>query len=467
MKLTKKQTAALDALEDDETNELVFGGGAGGAKSVLGCYWGTKMCMKYPGCRGVIGRGVLKTLKETTLNTLWWVFKQQGLVQNVHYKYNEQMGKITFTNTSEILLKDLKQYPKDIDFDELGSLEITWAFVDECNQLVKKAWDVLKSRLRFRLNDYCNRCGSQHVVETLEVDENGLKKVWVCDKGHKTSGLIPKILGTCNPAKNWVYSYFYGPNKTGDLPGNRKFIQSLLGDNRYISRHYKENLLSLDENGKQRLLYGNWEYDDDPAALCSYDAICDLFHNDHIQADGNSYISADLAMQGRDRFVGGLWDGLICDIRIDKKKATGKEIEEDLRKLINFGNVPRSHVVVDSDGLGNYLESYLTGVKEFHANATANNSIEYASIKSECGFKLAELINKRLIKIICTDEQREKIIEDVGVLKRAFVDGDNKRKSIINKDLMKETLARSPDYLDMLIMRMMFEVTVEVYGYAV
>ena len=46
MKLTKKQTLALDILEDDHTKELAFGGGAGGGKSALGCYWITKSCLK-------------------------------------------------------------------------------------------------------------------------------------------------------------------------------------------------------------------------------------------------------------------------------------------------------------------------------------------------------------------------------------------------------------------------------------
>ena len=79
MDLTHKQTAALDILEDNETVELLFGGGAGGAKSVLGCYWLLKSSLKYPGTRWVLGRAVLKTLKETTLNTFWWVCNHQVL----------------------------------------------------------------------------------------------------------------------------------------------------------------------------------------------------------------------------------------------------------------------------------------------------------------------------------------------------------------------------------------------------
>ena len=65
MELTIKQTIALDYLQDNKTTELIFGGGAGGGKSVLGAYWVLKMCLKYPFTRWVIGRNSLKTLKET------------------------------------------------------------------------------------------------------------------------------------------------------------------------------------------------------------------------------------------------------------------------------------------------------------------------------------------------------------------------------------------------------------------
>src|SRR5690606_23018049 len=217
MKLTIKQTRALDALESPDINEVIFGGGAGGAKSVLGCYWLAKCCLKFPGTRWVMGRAVLKTLKGSTLNSFFWVMGHQGLKSGEHFRFNAQSNVIHFPNGSEILLKDLYSYPSDPNFDELGSLEITGAFVDECNQIDKKAWNILKSRIRYRLDEY---------------------------------GLMPKILGTCNPAKNWVYSDFFQPKQREELPADKQFIQALLSDNPFISKHYKDNLLSLDKISK-------------------------------------------------------------------------------------------------------------------------------------------------------------------------------------------------------------------------
>ena len=370
----------------------------------------------------MIGRNSLKTLKETTLNSFYAVCNEQGVKQGVHYVYNDNKSSIKFKNGSEILLKDLGYYPSDPDFDELGSLEITGAFVDECNQIVHKGWQVLKSRIRYNLDKY---------------------------------GLVPKILGTCNPSKNWVFNEFYLPHSKDTMPSGKAFIQSLLDDNPFISKHYKDNLLTLDKASMERLLYGNWNYDNDPSDLCEFDAILDVFTNDHVKPTGTRYISADLAMQGRDKFVMGVWDGNICDVALVREKSTGLQIQQDLQQAMIKNSVGRSNTVADSDGMGSYLVSYLRGIKEFHGNGKAVDA-EFINIKSECAYKLAELINKRNIKIICNNEQKEKIIQELGVLKADSVDNDTSKKKVIPKDRMKELLGRSPDYLDMLLMKMVY-----------
>jgi uncharacterized protein YjhX (UPF0386 family) len=216
------------------------------------------------------------------------------------------------------------------------------------------------------------------------------------------------------------------------------------------------------------LYYGNFEYEDDPSILCEYDAIIDCFTNDHIQPTGKKYISADLAMQGRDKFIVGIWDSLICNVVIDKPLSTGKSIENDIKALMIKESIPHSRTIVDSDGLGAYLESYLTGIKEFHGGAKATTIFidgkkmpEYNNLKSECAFKLAEYINDGKIKIICNEAQKQSIIEELNCLKRDSVDNDTGKLAIIKKDKMKEILQRSPDYLDMLIMRMYFEIKKE------
>src|SRR3990167_7251529 len=153
-KPTQKQLQAFNYLTDNTTTELLFGGGAGGGKSHLGCVWIVYCCLAYPGTRYLMGRAILKTLKESTLLTLFSVCKKFGLTKDKDYKYNYIQGIITFTNESEIYLKDLFSYPSDPEFDELGSTEYTAGFIDEASQVTHKAYQITKSRLRYRLDEY-------------------------------------------------------------------------------------------------------------------------------------------------------------------------------------------------------------------------------------------------------------------------------------------------------------------------
>lgn len=428
MILTLKQTKALDLLEDEQTTELLFGGGAGGGKSAFGCYWQLKRRLKYPGTRGVIGRASLKTLKETTLNTFFQICKMQEVKAGVHFVLNQQTNTIKFTNSSEILLKDLFNYPSDPEFDELGSLEITDAFVDETNQIVEKAWLVLKSRIRYKLDDY---------------------------------GLIPKLLGSCNPAKNWVYNRFYKPSRDQSLPPQFAFIQSLLSDNPHISKHYRNNLLSLDNNSKERLLNGNWEYDDDPSALINFNAIQDLFTNAFVRG-GDKYITADIARFGSDKTVIGVWDGFkLIHVETMAKSSVAQSIEEIIR-LATMHVVPRSQIICDEDGVGGGVvdmlkcRGFVNNSKPLDNPKNRQVPENYDNLKSQCYYKLADMINKHEIEVKAGNiEFKNDLIQELEQVKQYKMDSDGKRR-ILPKEKVKELIGRSPDLSDMLMMRMWF-----------
>lgn len=439
MRLNKKQTIALDYLEDNVTTEVEYGGGAGGGKSVLGCYWQIKRRLKYPGTRGLIGRSSLKTLKETTLNSFFEVCKIQGLIIGQHYTYNQQSNIISFSNGSLIFLKDLFMYPSDPNFDELGSLEITDAFVDENNQTVEKAWNIVKSRIRYKLDDY---------------------------------GLIPKMLGCCNPSKGWIYQRFYKPFKDGALPPDRKFVQALVGDNPDISKHYYANLLGLDKVSKERLLFGNWEYDDDPASLMDYNSICDIFTNTHVPG-GSKYISCDVARLGGDRIVIIEWDGWRGKVKSYQKQpldVTGAMLE-DMRYRLGIGN---SDIIVDEDGVGGGIVDFMK-FKGFVNNSSAlpspdgpidsnGNRIKenYDNLKSQCYFRVAQRICRKELYLECESiEIKNLIIEELEQVKQKDVDSD-KKKGVVPKDKVKELLGRSPDFADAIMMREYFELVPKV-----
>lgn len=351
----------------------------------------------------------------------------QGIKIDDHFKYNAQTCVISFNNGSEILLKDLFQYPADPNFDNLGSLEITLAFIDEANQVSSLAKSILKSRLRYKL------------------DENGL---------------IPKMLYTCNPSKNWVYSTFYKPSKAKTLDVKKKFIQSLVTDNPFISKHYIENLKDLTGPSKERLLYGNWEYDDDPAKLIDFDSCNDYFKNDHVKDTGIMYITADIARKGRDTTVIRLWNGLRCLKREELKISLVTESASAIKMIANKYNVAMSNTVVDEDGVGGGVVDILQ-CEGFVNNSRALNGENYANLKSQASFMAAKLISEKKMFEHCPDEEiRERVIEEFEQVKQDKIDMDGPNR-IISKDKVKENIGRSPDEWDSIMMRMYFELEPE------
>jgi hypothetical protein len=436
MRLNLKQTRALDYLEDDITTELLFGGGAGGGKSMLGCYWQLKRRYKYPGSRGLIGRTEMKTLKETTLVSFFKVAKIQGLVAGTHFRYRDNPhNDILFPNGSLILLKDLAYQPSDPNFDGLGSLEVTDAFIDEANQCVHKAKTVLSSRIRHGLDEF---------------------------------GLIPKMLMGCNPAKNWVYSEFYRADRDGTIESYRKFVQALATDNPDISPHYIDNLMKMDKASKERLLYGNWEYDDDPATMIEYERILDCFSNYHLAADRSraDKISCDVARFGKDKTVIAVWfSPRHVKLFVFKGISTTETAEKLQAARIQYG-VGLSRVVVDEDGVGGGVVD-MVKCKGFVNNsrplpAPFNPKLDentgkplpenFKNLKSQCYKYLADRINGGGLHIECDDpEIKQAITEELEQVKKANVDKDGPFE-VISKDKVKEVLGRSPDYSDALMM---------------
>lgn len=370
-----------------------------------------------------MGRSKLKALKQTTLNTFFEICSKWGLTDS-HYNYNQQSGEITFYNDSVIILKDLFLYPSDPNFDSLGSLEITGAFIDEVNQITEKAKNIVASRIRYKLDDY---------------------------------NLIPKLFMSCNPAKNWVYDEFYKKNKENKLEVYKQFIPALVVDNPNISKHYVEQLKKLDELSRRRLLLGEWEYEDDDA-LMGYDNIIDIFKDFQLEYPSkNYYITCDVARKGKDNAVVLVWnDYSIVETHMMNISLTD-EIVRLIKDISQKYKVPNRHIVIDGDGVGGGVVDYIKGCIDFVNNSRPLNNENYQNLKTQCYYKLAELINSNMISVFnWSVEQKEKTIQELSMVKRKNADKDG-RLQIIPKDEIKNLIGRSPDYSDAMMMRMYFE----------
>lgn len=445
--LLPKQSEAWHLWQDEKTTEVGYGGAAGGGKTQLGCILALQVVSNYPGARVGIARKELKDLRLTTLKTLFEIMALYGLKSPKHYRYNQQDGTLTFWNGSEIILHYLRYEPSDPLYTRLGSHELTMGWVDESVECPDDAIDIFQSRI-----------GRRNVL-------NG----WTLKKF---------FLETFNPGKGRVYRNYWKPFKEGKLPEYRKFIRALPGDNPHLPQTYIENLERLPKTQKERLLYGNFDYDDDPTKIFDYDCVLNSFTNSFV-GGGEPFITGDIGGRGKDRTVIYVWQGWRLIHTYIESISDQKKLRLKVEKLAERYKVPRKSIILDYDGIGTGIVDEL-GCVPFQAGSSPIDSYDmrgkpnFANLRSQCWFYLAEeIINKnRLYTNLDSVENvgqpcnvQEMIIEELDVMKEINNGGENKRRVIskggagesTTKPTIRKLLGRSPDFGDGIMMRAYFD----------
>ena len=424
-----RQSEALKFLSvDSDVETILYGGAAGGGKTMLGCMWQILRRLKYPGTRSLIGRAKLDTLKKTTMNTFFQVAHDIGLKAGEDFIYNQQSHIIKFSNGSEIILADLQFFPSDPQMTDLGGLELTDVFLDEATEITEKAYSIVSSRIRYKLNEF---------------------------------GLKPKILLTCNPSKGWIYNQFYLPYKNQNLPQHLAFIQALPGDNIHLPDSYVTSLTRLPEADRKRLLEGDWEFDNSSDRLYLYDELMRCFREPMNVGEG--YITADIARLGKDRTVLCVWRGLSCiDIVVLKQKRQD-EVKAEIQRLMNEHSVRLSNVLADADGVGGGLVDSLR-CREFMNGSKAVRGTQYMNLKADCYFRLGELIDKN--EITFPVRYQEDIIKELELVRRVDPDKEGKLRVTSKDTISQRTGGISPDIADAIMMRAYFELNRNYTKYA-
>jgi hypothetical protein len=430
-KPSKKQYEAWQYLTDQETEFIGYGGAAFSGKTYLLGYFLTSMSIAYPDTGWGLGRKELTILKKTTLITMFKVFDECNIIHGRDFEFNQQLNVITFYNKSQIFLIDTAYAPNDPLFTRLGGYELTGCAVDESAETHHAAIDILYTRIGRRKNK-----------------EYGIKK---------------KFLETFNPAKNHVYDRYYKPLKDGKQKAGHQFVKALPADN--PSPDVPDYVKGILANGAtvtiERLIYGNFEFDDDPLTMMDYDKILELFTNTFIQPTPDKYLIADIAYEGSDLFVIGYWEGLVLQHIEAIEKCDELHIGKTINDLRVRYSVPMGNVLYDADGLKKFVQQsaktgLLQGAKQFHNNGTPLNKENYYNLKSQCYFKAAELVNTNKI-FINFKPYRDQIIKECEQIKQLPLPDDGKLRVEKKADL-KLRLGHSPDFFDMLAMRCFFEI---------
>lgn len=415
-----KQYQMIEAFENKITTEILFGGAAGGSKSYGICAILLKSALQFPGIRMGLARNELTTLKKTTVISLMEVAEDWGIRHL--FNYNSSSGIIRFDNGSEIVLCELRHLPSDPDFTRLGGLLFTFGVIDEVGEVSERGYSVFRSRLgRWKNSKF---------------------------------KIKPICIGTCNPIKNWLYRDFYKKDLEGTLEPHKLFIPALPTDNPYLPQSYLDHLATLPYIERERLLYGNWEYNDADDALMQYGTISNVWENldPNPLPEEQMYITADIAFTS-DKMVVMVWRGLTV-IRIDVNPKA-KKIEDYILELARHYKVPNYNIAFDSDGVGQFLKSRLGGAKPIVNNSRALKDENYDNLKTQLYYKLAELVNKFEVK--CEVETyKETMIEELQQVRYKPSNKEGKL-ALVDKGTVKRHLGHSPDFSDAMAYRMIFE----------
>lgn len=336
------------------------------------------------------------------------------------YSYNSSSGIIKFNNGSEIILCELRNLPGDKEYTRLGGLLLTFAIIDEIGEVDEKGYTILKTRVgRWRNEEF---------------------------------GIKPLTIGTCNPIKNWLYREFYKKHIEGTIEEHKMFIQALPTDNPYLPQSYLDNLNKLPYIDRQRLLFGNWEYDDASDALLTYSEIANIWDNIELKENSKKYITADIAFTS-DKMVIMVWEGYVI-----KKIFVNPEvdkIEDFILELAREHNVPNYHIAYDSDGVGQFLKKRLRNAKPIVNNARALKDENYKNLKTQLYYKLAEMVQSNDIKCLVTG-YKEEMTDELQQIRHKPT-ADVSKLEIVSKSEVKKMIGRSPDFSDNMAYRMVFE----------
>jgi len=424
----EKQLQCLEAWNDHKCTQIVYGGSKGGAKSHTGVFCIFAWAFLYPDTRYFIARKNRSDLKKHTIPSINKVLKEWGAKEGIDYQYNGQDFCYNLKNGSIILLIECRYLPSDPDYSRFGSAQYTRGWIEEAGEIDEKGKNNLAASIGRWNNDKYD--------------------------------LRAKLLLTCNPAKNFLYTEFYKPFRENKLVPEKIMIFALPQDNKMLEKGYLEHLeKTLTTNQKRRLLLGLWEFEEDQRALLDYDAITNSFSNSFI-SEGEKCLTCDIARLGKDSTIIWVWSGF----RGKPYKFKGlliPEIRAEIEKIRLRHEIAKSKVVCDEGGLGVGVIDE-GGYKGFNS---ANSAIQtegeaqkdFRNLRAQAYFNMSQRMNKNGYYLEVDNEEQERITQELEWVKCTDESLSGAKFQIISKEEIKANLGFSPDFADALAMREFFE----------
>lgn len=257
----------------------------------------------------------------------------------------------------------------------------------------------------------------------------------------------------------------------GDIYENKELLS--------VNPAYLGNLLAQDDTTRSQLLDSNWKYQSSDKDIYDYHAFIGAFDDVYAIANADRYIVADIAMEGKDKFVVGYWEGMtLADIEIIPKSG-GQTVVDTIKKMAQVYRVASRNITFDSDGVGAFLQGnqgYLPGAVGFHGNASPHyvtdpltgKSIKekYQNLRTQCYYHSGNDVAQGKLRI--SERVANKMYDNSSTVRQRFIferkaiqkyktDHDGNLQILPKKEMKLLLGGDSPDLMDLLMMRKVFD----------
>ena len=252
------------------------------------------------------------------------------------------------------------------------------------------------------------------------------------------------------------------------------FVEAKLSDNKKLMQSdgsYLANLANQSEEQRARDLDGNWKYrslGDDLIKLSNMDY---FFKNEFQYGDKKRRASCDVAFDGGDNLVLWFWIGNhIQDIFTCS--ATSKTAMQNVKNKLEEWHVLEEDFTYDLSGIGQSFKGFFPNAQPFNNRESVEDRYkgQYDNIKSQCAYLFYHKLNNGEISInpdILTQKFSGKgysnvPLRDVLMNERKAIKKDinqtDKGFCIIKKMDMKRAVGHSPDFIEAMLMRFIFDI---------
>lgn len=407
--LTPKQTEAFDIMSNDQDEELLFGGGKGGAKTFFECVWAVTWVhhliklfglkeTKYPIPLGFWGRKRAIDFKDTTLET----FKR--IIPSNEYEFHDDEREIIFKRKAKIFCGGLDDQKV---IEKFNSSEFAFIILGQAEETFRKDVSVLQGSLRLKLN-----------------------------------GITPpyKQLYTANPAQCWIKEHFI-------TQGKGKFIKALYKDNPHLPDNYVttlEKAFGHDPTLLKAYRDGDWDSVQDDYTLipsAKIEALKGIVIHDY---EVKKILACDPSQGGDECVIYLIRNNRILDKRFVHYNDTMKVAGE----CVSLASIHKTRTyAIDTigigKGVGDRINEMNAGIVHFVNSAEKATDERFANKRAEMWWYLMEKILNREIEYPQDEELRRQITSV-----RYKVVNSNGKIQLEPKEETKKRLGNSPDRAD-------------------